>query len=81
MITEYLAYPQGDTVEMVVEDLRGNSDQYSEFEVRYLYAMDAAGRLTGVVPMRRMVMSRPGMVLADLRIDSPATVTVGRVGG
>lgn len=76
MITEYLAYPDRDTVEMVVDDLRENSDRYNEFEVRYLYTIDADDRLTGVVPMRRMVMSHRGTALRELRIVDPVTVTV-----
>ncbi len=76
MITEYLAYPQRDTVEMVVEDLRENADRYNEYEVRYLYTIDEEDRLTGVVPMRQMVMSHRGTPLASLRINTPVTATV-----
>lgn len=76
MITEYLAYPDRDTVEMVVDDLRENSDRYNEYEVRYLYTIDEAGKLTGVVPMRRLVFSHRGTPLRNLRLNDPVTVTV-----
>ncbi|MEM8781653.1 MAG: magnesium transporter [Planctomycetota bacterium] len=76
MIVEYLAYPDAETVETVVADLRENHERYNEYEVRYLYTLDDAGKLTGAVPMRRLVMSGPGTPLQDLRIVEPVTVRV-----
>ncbi|MEM1444662.1 MAG: magnesium transporter [Planctomycetota bacterium] len=76
MIVEYLAYPDADSVETVVADLRENHERYNEFEVRYLYTLDGHGRLTGAVPMRRLVMSGPGTPLRNLHIAEPVTVHV-----
>ena len=77
MINEFLAYPQRDTVEMVIDDLREHHDEYKEYEVRYLYAVDEQERLAGVVPMRRIVMSPRGTPLAQLGFCDPVTVEVG----
>jgi magnesium transporter len=76
MITEYLSYPQSFTVEQVVDDLRTNNELYNEYEVRYLYVVDADEHLVGVVPMRRLVLSPRGSALSTLSVSDPTTVQV-----
>ncbi len=76
MITEYLAYREGQDVDAVIADLRANADEYNEFEVRYTYLIDAAGKFVGVVRMRSLVMAPAGRKLADLAINKPRSVAV-----
>ncbi len=76
MITEYLAYREGQDVDAVIADLRTNADAYNEYEVRYTYLIDAAGKFVGVVRMRSLVMAPAGRKLADLAIKSPTNVPV-----
>jgi len=65
MITEFLAYREGESVEAVIADLRENRDEYIEYEVRYMYVIDDAGKLKGVVSMRDLVLAPRGRPLAD----------------
>jgi len=76
MITEYLAYPADQDVERVRQDLRDHADAYNEYEVRYLYAVDAHGRLVGAVPMRNLVMTQRGRPLSSAAMVTDI-VTVG----
>ena len=76
MITEYLAYPEDESVEDVAEDLREQGDMYGEYEVRYVYAVDAIGRHRGMVPMRRLVMSPRGTPLRRLYLEDSEAVDV-----
>ena len=75
MITEIFRFAQTDDVEEVVRKLRegaaqeaADGDGYRAFEVRYLYTTDAAGRLSGVVPMRRLVLGARKAKLSTLAI-------------
>jgi len=76
MITEYLAYRDDQDVDAVIADLRANADEYNEYEVRYTYLIDPAGKFIGVVPMRSLVMAPAGRKLADLAIKKPTSVPV-----
>ena len=76
MITEYLAYRDSQDVEEVVRDLREHTDDYGDYEVRYLYVIDDENFFKGVAPMRRLVAPR-GRRLIDLMIDDPIKVEVG----
>ncbi len=76
MITEYLAYPEGESVEDVAEDLRENGDLYGEYEVRYVFAVDGDDRHRGIVPMRRLVMSPRGTPLRRLLLEDADAVDV-----
>ncbi|MBB6431514.1 magnesium transporter [Algisphaera agarilytica] len=76
MITEYLAYSVDQTVEAVADDLREHGDEYGEYEVRYIYSVDADHKLIGTVPMRRLVMSPRGTHVSKLILSDPIVVTV-----
>lgn len=76
MITEYLAYPADQDVSEVRRDLRRHAKKYNEYEVRYLYGIDAQRRLIGVCPMRTLVMAQPGQPLRETLITEPFTVSV-----
>jgi len=76
MITEYLYYNQGQTVEEVTRDLHEKAEEHIEFEVRYIYVVDDAGRLTGVVPMRSLVFVPGSRKIETQQIREPVTVNV-----
>ena len=76
MITEYLAYHEDQPVRAVTADLQENAEAYGEYEVRYLYAFDTAGGLSGVVPLRSVLLVPPSRTLGSLGIDGPVTVDV-----
>jgi len=76
MITEYLLYNEGQTVNAVTADLQANAGQYSEYEVRYVYVVDTAGKLTGVVPMRSLVLVPGDCTIQAQQIREPVTVQI-----
>ncbi|MBX2853077.1 MAG: magnesium transporter [Phycisphaeraceae bacterium] len=76
MITEYLVYNQGQTVEEVTRDLHEKAEEHIEFEVRYIYVVDDADRLTGVVPMRSLVFVPGSRRVEEQQIPEPLTVNV-----
>lgn len=76
MITEILAFNRNQPVESVVAKLREKAEANQEYELRYVYVVDEAGQLVGVVPMRRLVLSRPGRPLTDLMAAEPITCDI-----
>ncbi|XAL99851.1 magnesium transporter [Phycisphaeraceae bacterium D3-23] len=76
MITEYLAYHEDQPVREVTVDLQENAEQYGEYEVRYVYAIDTAGRLTGVVPLRSILLVPPTRPIVSIKVDEAMTVNV-----
>lgn len=75
MLTEYLAFPEHLTVADVVDDMRQHGEEYSDYNVQYTYVVDAQGRLTGVVPMRGLLLARRQRPLSQLMIGNPLNVS------
>ena len=67
---DYYAVPLTSTVEEAVEILRAAPDK----AVFYCYAVDEAGRLAGVVPVRKLLTASPGTRVRD--IHSPTAVAL-----
>jgi magnesium transporter len=76
MITEYLSFEADDDVFEVIRDLKDQADRYDHYESRYVYMTDEQGRLTGVVPMRSLVLSHHGRRLSELAKGDPVTASV-----
>lgn len=76
MITEYLVYNEGQTVEEVTRDLHDKAEEHIEFEVRYLYVVDDDYKLTGVVPMRSLVFVPGSRKVEAQQVREPVTVGV-----
>ncbi|MEX0867984.1 MAG: magnesium transporter [Pirellulales bacterium] len=74
MITEYLAYPAEYTTQQVIDDLRSNAEEYADYDVQYAYVVDAAERLVGVLPLRDLLLSRPGQRIEQIMIHHPITI-------
>lgn len=76
MITEYLVYNQGQTVGEVTRDLHEKAEEHIEFEVRYIYVVDDDFKLTGVVPMRSLVIAPGSRKVEAQQVRDPITVGV-----
>lgn len=74
MVTEFVAYPTGTTVEQVLKDLQQNRETYSDYDVRYFYVTDSTGVLKGVLRLRDMVLSAPSRPIDEFMIRTPAVV-------
>jgi magnesium transporter len=71
MITEYLAYPQDYRVVDVIADLRRQSYEYAEYELQYIYVVDAGNRLVGVLRFRDLLLSPEEALLTSLMLSPP----------
>jgi len=76
MITDFIAVRAEQPVDAVVAQLREVAGSNQEYEGRYIYVVDAAGKLAGVVPIRNLVMSPRGTPTTQMMIFSPMTVNV-----
>ena len=74
MVRELLAYdgttPTGD----VVADLQSNAERYEGFDVQYVYVTDAAGRLTGVLYLRSLLLTPPWRSIEEIMVRDPMSV-------
>ncbi len=76
MMTEFLVYPEHLTVAELVSDLRDKRESYADFSVQYLYVVDVALKLIGVLPIRDLVFSRKDARVIDVMIPEPRTLAV-----
>jgi magnesium transporter len=72
MTTEVVALGEAMTVEQAVAELRRVSREVEQ--VYYVYVTDAAGRLTGVLSMRDLILAPPGRRLAAVKRTDVVTV-------
>lgn len=73
MVTEFLTCPQSSTVGEVIRNLADRVDEYENFDIQYLYVVSGAGtgELVGVLPFRKLVLSRSERPIADLMVRDP----------
>ena len=74
MITEFLSYRESFTVEDVVNDLRDNAEKYAEYSVQYSYVVDSMGRLTGVIRLRDLLLSKSDAPVTTIMIPNPQSL-------
>ena len=74
MITEYLAVPATRSVQDVIDEMRANVEEYADYAVQYVYAVDQAGALAGVVPLRELLLARPNRSIASCMVNTPVKV-------
>ncbi len=68
MHTEFLAIRSGRRVAQAVEDVRRAGEKFRTYAIQYIYVVDDAGHLEGVVPLRAMLFSNPETPVADIMI-------------
>ncbi len=72
MITELLQYRQGQTVGDVLDDLRANANDYTDYDVQYAYVVKAeSDELVGVLRLRDLLLSRDPTPITDVMIRDP----------
>jgi magnesium transporter len=74
MVTEFVAVRQGASAAELVAELRENVERYADYHVQYIYAVDDAGRLVGVIPVRDVLLARPSRPVSALMIAEPVSV-------
>lgn len=75
MVTEVLAYPGTMTVAELLNDLRKNVEEYRDYEVQYVYVTDSAGKVTGVLRLRDVLLAHADQVITAFAIPDPTMVT------
>ncbi len=64
MTTEFIALPEGLTVEQALQRLRQMAPGAEH--IFYFYVEDAAHRLVGVLPLRGLIAARPAQLLSEI---------------
>ena len=76
MISEYLDFHSEQTVQDVLDAFQENSEEYSGYNVQYLYVTDGDERLEGVVRLRDLLFPRRNTKLGRLMIRNPYKIPV-----
>lgn len=74
MRSEFLAYPETATVSDVIEDLRQNSETYSDYDVQYAYIIGPRKKLAGVLRLRDLLLNPSGRVVSEIMLRDPISV-------
>ena len=74
MVVEFVAVRARAAVSEVVDQLRTNAERYRDFQVQYVYVVDAAGVLTGVLRLRDLLLAPPTLTAEELMIPDPISV-------
>ncbi len=72
MTTRIATVPDSATCQEGLEKLRASGDQVED--VFYTYAVDSEGRLTGVVPIRKLITAAPDRPVRDVMIPEPVSI-------
>lgn len=72
MTTDVIALPETATVADAVERIRSDEEREDLHEI---YTLDDAGRPVGTVPLTRLVIRRPHVLLRDIADPDPVTVS------
>ncbi len=73
MTTRFVGLDEKLTAQQAIERIRALGDDTGS--IFYLYVVDDAGHLRGVVPLRRLVSAPPDRGVAELMITNPVSVT------
>ncbi len=76
MISEYLDYHSSQSVQDVLDDFQANRDEYSSYNVQYLFVTDDEGHLEGVLRMRDLLFPPRSTRLSNLMIRNPFKISV-----
>ena len=76
MISEYLDFHSEQTVQDVLDAFQEHSEEYSGYNVQYLYVTDSDERLEGVVRLRDLLFPRRNTKLGRLMIRNPYKIPV-----
>lgn len=74
MVTEFLTYPQTDTIADVLEDLAINAEMYRDYHVQYMYVCDRQDHLVGVLRLHDLVLAPRHRAIEHIMIPEPVTL-------
>lgn len=74
MIVDYVWVSENQTVADVVDHLQANANEFSDFDVQYVYVVGDKKELQGVLRLRDLVLSPRSTKIATLMIRAPLAV-------
>ena len=74
MQTELVSVRGDDTVSFTIEEIRAAEKEVED--IHNVYVVDAFGRLTGVLPLRKLILAKPGVKVSKIMDGDPISVTV-----
>ena len=76
MITKYLSYPSHQRIEDVLIYFQLNGEQYSDYEIQYVYVISETDKLVGVLRLRDLLMMPKSWPIKDIMIKEALHVNV-----
>ena len=76
MITEFVSFTEGISVQEVLHRLRLHGAEYAEYDIQYLYVVDAHGCPMGVLRTRDLLLAPASKGIAELMVRPVRTVTL-----
>ena len=77
MTTRFAAFPETSTVGDVHQELRENAESYSDLDVQYVYVVNQANRLRGVLRLRDLVLKAKRTLVSEIMLGDPVSVKTG----
>ncbi len=76
MITEYLFCTSRNRVKDVLDDLHRHGEQYSDFDIQYVYVISDTGKLIGVLRLRDLLLTARNTPITEIMIKKPLKVDI-----
>ncbi|RMD96002.1 MAG: magnesium transporter, partial [Bacteroidetes bacterium] len=74
MRTEFISFPASYTVQQVIDEMRAKREEFSDYEVKYVFVTDSVGKLVGVLQMQDLLLADPATPLSRIIIEEVLTV-------
>lgn len=75
MAVKFLSVSENDTVAQVIDHIRENVEEFSDFDVQYAYVTDVKNSLKGVLRLRDLLVSLDNVGIESIMIRDPLFVT------
>jgi magnesium transporter len=76
MLTELVQVPTKRTVDEVIELIRQHAEEYASYDVQYVYVVDEAERLVGVLRLRDLLMAPRHKQVERIMLRDPHSVRI-----
>lgn len=76
MSTAILSYRENMLVGAVLDDIRENREEYAQYDVQYVYVIDSQSRLTGVLPLRTLLLTPRDTLINHVMIPQTVKTSV-----
>lgn len=74
MITEFLSFEEDATIRDLLNDMQDKTNDYSQYDIQYVYVTTETGGLVGVLRLRDLLLTPPGRKICDIMIQKPLFV-------